>query len=72
MSPAAPNPLTGFKDYLKANAPDFQVVAVVNEDESAKSQADAAATMLQAHPDGNLICNTDDSGSLFIAPALKD
>ena len=64
--------ITGFKDYLKASAPDIQVVAIVNEDGSAKSQADAAAAMLQAHPDVNLIYNTDDSGSLFIAQAIKE
>jgi ribose transport system substrate-binding protein len=64
--------IDGFKDYLKANAPDIQVVAVVNEDGSAKSQADAAANILQAHPDLNLVYNTDDSGSLFIAQTLKE
>jgi ribose transport system substrate-binding protein len=64
--------ITGFTDYLKANAPDIKIIATVNEDGSAKSQSDAAATLLQAHPDVNLIYNTDDSGSLFIAQALKD
>ena len=64
--------IDGFKDYLKANAPDIQVVAIVNEDGSAKSQADAAANILQAHPDLNLVYNTDDSGSLFIAQTLKE
>jgi ribose transport system substrate-binding protein len=64
--------ITGFQDYLKTIAPDIQVVAVVNEDGSAKSQADAAANLLQAHPDLNLVYNTDDSGSLFIAQTLKD
>jgi ribose transport system substrate-binding protein len=64
--------ITGFQDYLKVIAPDIQVVAVVNEDGSAKSQADAAANLLQAHPDLNLVYNTDDSGSLFIAQTLKD
>ncbi|MBV9217993.1 MAG: substrate-binding domain-containing protein [Methylobacteriaceae bacterium] len=64
--------IDGFKDYLKANAPGIEVVAVVNEDGSAKSQTDAAATLLQAHPDLNLVYNTDDSGSLFIAQVLKE
>jgi ribose transport system substrate-binding protein len=64
--------IEGFTNYLKANAPDIKVIATVNEDGSAKSQSDAAATLLQAHPDVSLIYNTDDSGSLFIAQALKD
>lgn len=64
--------ITGFQDDLKVIAPDIQVVAVVNEDGSAKSQVDAAANLLQAHPDLNLVYNTDDSGSLFIAQVLKD
>jgi len=64
--------ITGFTDYLKANAPGIQVVAVVNEDGSAKSQTDAATNLLQAHPDLDLVYNTDDSGSLFIAQVLKD
>jgi ribose transport system substrate-binding protein len=64
--------ITGFTDYLKANAPDIHIVAVVNEDGSAKSQTDAANNLLQAHPDLNLVYNTDDSGSLFIAQVLKE
>jgi ribose transport system substrate-binding protein len=64
--------MTGFTDYLKANAPDIHIVAVVNEDGSAKSQTDAANNLLQAHPDLNLVYNTDDSGSLFIAQVLKE
>jgi ABC-type sugar transport system substrate-binding protein len=64
--------ITGFGECLKANAPDIKIIATINEDGFAKSQSDAAATLLQAHPDVNLIYNTDDSGSLFIAQALKD
>ena len=64
--------ITGFTNYLKANAPDIHVDAVVNEDGSAKSQTDAANNLLQAHPDLNLVYNTDDSGSLFIAQVLKE
>ena len=64
--------ITGFTKYLKANAPDIHVDAVVNEDGSAKSQTDAANNLLQAHPDLNLVYNTDDSGSLFIAQVLKE
>ena len=61
-----------FTDYLKANAPDIQIIATVNEDGSAKSETDAAATLLQAHPDVNLIYNTDGAGSAFIAQVVKD
>jgi ribose transport system substrate-binding protein len=43
--------IAGFTNYLKANAPDIHVDAVVNEDGSAKSQTDAANNLLQAHPD---------------------
>ena len=64
--------ITGFTDYLKANAPDIQIIATVNEDGSAKSETDAAATLLQAHPDVNLIYNTDGAGSAFIAQVVKD
>jgi ribose transport system substrate-binding protein len=64
--------ITGFTDYLKANAPDIQIVATVDEDGSAKSETDAASNLLQAHPDVNLVYNTDGSGSAFIAQVVKD
>lgn len=61
----------GFRDWLKKNAPDVQVVDVqYNNSDQAIAQQQAAA-ILQANPDLAGIFATDDDGSVAAATAVK-
>lgn len=60
----------GFQEYIKANAPDLQIVDIqYNDSDQAKAETQAAA-ILQANPDLAGLFATDDDGAVASANAV--
>ncbi|MEO7586395.1 MAG: substrate-binding domain-containing protein [Arachnia sp.] len=64
----------GFRDWIKANAPDMEVVDVQNGESDPAKSRDKAQGILQAHPDLVGFFGTDDDSVIAIADevAAKD